>query len=307
MSACENNNFSPIKFQVTFVYNNGMMNSQVQVAAGNAVPTPSDPRKTNYFFRGWYTDSYLNNKYDFSKPVLKNITLYAKYEIDAKEITNKISTDYIRGIVKIYNKSYNEFLFIETSSSTSQGSGFCFRVNNGYYYILTNCHVAKKNSSYDKQKFTIVDYQGKQYEGHLYKNSKKSSSAIAASYDLACLYFKPSSTNVKALTLAAKDPKIQEDLISIGAPHGQSNSVTFGKLLKYSQITLTNTPKSQSNVTFDVIWHNAASDSGSSGGPILNANLEVVGVEYAQSLTTTDEFAIPAEKVREFLNNYFYS
>lgn len=295
------------KHQVTFVYNNGTASSKVVVKDGKTVSTPKDPKKTNYIFSGWYTESSLINKYDFSKPITKNLTLYAKYEIDALTLTNKISTDLIKGVVKIYNKSYNTFLGIETSSATSQGSGFCFHIQGGYYYVLTNCHVAKKDSSYDKQKFTIEDYQGKTYEGYLYKNPNKSVSAIAASYDLACLYFKPSSTNVKKLSIVSTNPGSTDDVISIGAPHGQSNSITFGKVVDYRKVTLSNTSTSLSNVTFDVICHNAYADSGSSGGPLLNSNLNVVGVHYAGSKSTSREFAIPAVKVQEFLRNYVYN
>lgn len=295
------------KYQVTFVYNNGAVNSKVFVEKGKTVPTPKDPKKTNYLFSGWYKDSSLTNKYDFSKPVTQNIILYAKYEIDATTLTNKISTDLIKGVVKIYNKSYDTFLGFETSFSTSQGSGFCFHIQNGYYYVLTNCHVAKKSSSYDKQEFIIEDYQGKTYEGYLYKNPNKSVKAIAASYDLACLYFKTSSTNVKKLSIVSNNPCVNDDVISIGAPKGQSNSITYGKLIDYEQISLSNTPKSSSNVTFDVIYHNANANSGSSGGPLLNADLNVVGVNYAASQSTNRVYAIPAVKVNEFLEKYVYN
>lgn len=294
------------KHQVTFVYNNGINSSTVVVEDGKTVSTPNNPQKTNYIFGGWYTDSSLINRYDFSKPVTKDLTLYARYEIDAVTITNKISTDLIKGIVKIYNKSYNTVLGIETSSSTAQGSGFCFHIQDGYYYVLTNCHVAQKNSSYDKQKYTIEDYQGKTYEGYLYKNPNKSISAIAASYDLACLYFKPSSTNVKKLSIVSSNPVSSDDVISLGAPKDQSNSITYGSIYGYRKVTLNNTSTSLSNVKFEVIYHNAFINNGSSGGPLLNANLNVIGVNYAGN-SSGDGFAIPAIKVREFLTNYVYN
>ena len=295
------------KYQVSFVYNNGTNSSKVLVEEGKTVSTPNDPQKTNYLFRGWYTESSLINRYDFSKPVTKNLTLYAKYEIDAVSLTNKISTDTIKGVVKIYNKNYKTFLGIETSSVTYQGSGFCFHIQNGYYYVLTNCHVAEKDSSYDKQKYTIEDYQGNTYEGYLYVHPNNSVSAIAASYDLACLYFKPTSTNVKSLPLASINPASNEDVISVGAPKGQSNFITFGNIINYQKITLSDTSSSSSNVTFDVIYHNAYVDHGSSGGPVFNANLNVVGVNYAGSASSKRGCAIPLQKINEFLRKYVYS
>ncbi len=292
--------------KVSFIYNNGTATSTVVVENGKTVSTPKDPQKTNYIFSGWYTESLFINKYDFSKSVDRDLTLYAKYEVDAVTITNKISTDTIKGVVKIYNKSYNTFLGIETSSSTSQGSGFCFYTQSGYYYILTNCHVAKKDSSYDKQKFTIEDYQGKTYEGYLYQNTNKTYSAISPSYDLACLWFKPSSTNVKKLSFANGNPSFYEDVISLGAPRSQSNAITYGNVSDYRKITLSNTSVSRSNVTFDVICHDAYINNGSSGGPLLNTNLKVVGVNYAGD-SSGFGYAIPIEKVQEFLRKYFYN
>lgn len=298
------------KYCVTFVYNNNTANKVVTVNKGATVQTPNDPTKANYIFTGWYTDKTFYNKYDFSKAVTQSFTLYAAYELDATTITNEISRNTIRGIVKIYNKSYNSFLGIETSSSTAQGSGFCFHIQNGYYYVLTNCHVAKKNDSYSNQKITIEDYQGNSYTGYIYKNSNKSYEAIAASYDLACLYFKPTSTNVKALSISS-DPSISDDVVSLGAPKGQSNFITFGSVNTYKKVTLSNTSTSQSNVQFEVIEHTAWIDGGSSGGPLLNANLQVVGVNYAGSDKTQTSvnrsYAIPASSVNEFLRSYVYN
>ena len=171
---------------------------------------------------------------------------------------------------------------------------------------MTNCHVAKKNSSYDNQKFTIEDYQGKTYEGYLYKNPNKSVSAIAASYDLACLYFKPSSTNVKNLSIVSNNPVSNDDVISLGAPKSQSNSITYGNIYDYRKVTLSETSKALSNVTFEVIYHNAFINNGSSGGPLLDANLSVVGVNYAGNSSGIG-YAIPAEKVKEFLKYYVYN
>lgn len=41
-------------------------------------PTPTDP---DYVFMGWYADKYYQNLYDFSKPVGKDLTLYAQWAL----------------------------------------------------------------------------------------------------------------------------------------------------------------------------------------------------------------------------------
>ena len=41
-------------------------------------PTPTD---TDYVFMGWYADKYYQNLFDFSKPVGKDLTLYAQWAL----------------------------------------------------------------------------------------------------------------------------------------------------------------------------------------------------------------------------------
>ncbi len=294
------------KVDVTFVFNNGERYFIQTVEKGSSVSMPKDPKKKNYLFIGWYSDPLLCDRYDFSQQVTTDIILYASYKIDALSITNKVSTDIIKGVVKVYNTSYNSILGITTSGVVSQGSGFCFHIQNGYYYILTNCHVARKEDGYDKQEFTIEDYLGNTYEASLYKNPSKSNSAISANYDLACLYFKPSSTAIKKLTMSSYNPFRGDDIISLGAPRGQSNYITFGKINYYTQITIDCKP-AESNVQFNVVSHNAHLSNGSSGGPIIDSNLNVVGVNYGGKKDDSCGYAIPIEKVREFLNKYVYS
>ena len=290
--------FPPQKYKITFINNNGKQNTYKYIEKGKKIENPPSPTKTNCIFDTWYQDKNYKNKYDFSKSVSSNLTLYAKYQIDGVTITNKISTDIMKSIVKVYSKSYNTFLGIEKESVISQGSGFCFRINNGCYYVLTNCHVAQKKSSYDKQTITIEDYQGNTYDAYIYNN------AISPSYDLACLYFQPNSTNVKSINIVSLNPLIDEDIISLGAPKGQNNTITFGNLINYKKGSLST---ESSKVTFNVICHNAYINNGSSGGPILNTNLNVVGLNYAGTEDSQYGFSIPAEKINEFLDYYVYA
>ncbi len=300
-----------IYYTVTINYNNGRQNEEINVKEGETFETPRDPYKSKYIFIGWYTNKYLYNKYDFSQKITRDIEIYAGYSLDSTYITNEISTKYIRGVVKIYNKSYNTFLGIETESITGTGSGFCFNISqNGYYYIMTNCHVAKKKSGYDKQELIIEDYLGNLYDGYLYQNPNKNYEAISSSYDLAVLYFVPKSTNVIKLDLGFS-PNEGDDIISLGAPKGQSNHITYGSVLDYRKITLTNTATYLSNVKFDVIAHTSFTNNGSSGGPLLDVNLKVVGVNYAGSSNSTPNnaksYAVPIAKVRNFLYDYYYN
>lgn len=307
LASCYNPINSFKEYNVTFNLNDDEQNVKtVTVFGGKTVSQIEDPIKENYKFIGWYTDSSFNNKYDFSNSINHDLTLYAKYELDAVSVTNKISTDLIKGVVKVYNRCYNtNFFGVEKDYMLSQGSGFCFYDDSGTYYFLTNCHVAVKNKSFDKQKYSIEDYQGNSYDAYLYKNPQTNISAISADYDLACMYIKTSSTNIKSLVMSNENPISNDDVISIGSPNGQSNTITYGKVLRYDYVNV-NSEEYESNVKFKSIYHNAYIDHGSSGGPLLNSKLKVCGVNFAGSEDGSNSVSIPISNVNEFLNKFVY-
>ena len=288
---------------VNLCYNNGKTDGLIAVNAGETVKTPADPKKENYIFVGWYSDAALTKKYDFSKPVTQEITLYAGYELDGVALTNTISTETLKGVVTIYNKNYNTL----DSGLTAQGSGFCFHVQENVYYILTNCHVARKQDGYLFQEFTVEDYRGHRYTAELYSNYEKRGDAISADYDLACLYFQADECLIEALEMTDSNLAVGENVISLGAPKNQSNSITYGKLLDYTPLTLSDGLVEASNVKFEVMATTACSNNGSSGGPMLSDKLAVVGVLYAGNTSTSRSYAVPIEKVKEFLNAYVYN
>ena len=296
-------------WKVTFV-NGSDRSNVIYVNDGDRVTMPSDPVKNNYVFIGWFSDYSCTRRYDFSKSVHSDLTLYAKFELDASKITNEISQNTMKSIVKIECQYYKEMLWgliKYDKSGWYSGSGFCFSENDGYYYILTNCHVIKGPTGYDKMEIKVTDYKDNEYTAYLYNNPNTKKDAISPEYDLACIYFKSNDTEVQPLKVLSTDPKVGDDVIAIGYPGRQNNTIAFGKVAQYCKVTLSDTPKYESNVTFDVIQHSAYTKGGSSGGPILNSNLQVIGVHYAGSTTYEDiHYAIPANKVTEFLNEYVY-
>lgn len=297
-------------FTVTFRYSDGSVFKTSEVKYGETVAMPLDPFMENYTFVGWFLYKTGTARYDFSKGVTESFSLYAHFELDAAGITNEISRNTMKSVVSIRMKYYNTFLgFIETDTLYGgPASGFCFAINDDCYYILTNCHVAVKHPDYQHIEYTITDYKGNEYTGYLYHNPNKSESAISPDYDLACLYFKASSSEVEELDLVKANPKILDDVILLGTPDHQTNSITYGKVRGYEIITLDNCEEYESNVKFEVIRHDAGTKGGSSGGPLLNSELKVIGVNYAgQTGGGPRGYAIPIERVWEFLNKYVYN
>ena len=295
------------KYAVTFAYNNGQPDTASVVNEGKTIAAPTSPDKSNYVFDGWYDSRTGGAKFDFSKPITKNVALYAKFKLDENKINDKIFTELIKGIVKIRNVRYGVTSGSASYPSTAEGLGFCFRVSNGNYYILTNNSVAYKGPSYENQKITVEDYKGKTYEGYVYKNPNKSFRAAAAAYDLACIYFRSSSTDVESLNFSKTAPYVNEDVITLGSLKTQNSNIVYGSIGEFKKVTVTELPTTQSNVQFDVINHNAFIDQGLSGAPLFNADLQVVGVNYAVNSDSKTGFAIPVEKIYEFLSEYVYN
>lgn len=78
-------NSSSYDYTVRFDSNGGSSVASKHVDRNEKVREPKEPTRKGYVFVGWYTDKALKNEYDFSEPVKKSFTLYAKWEKEAIE------------------------------------------------------------------------------------------------------------------------------------------------------------------------------------------------------------------------------
>ena len=203
-----------------------------------------------------------------------------------------------------FNKKINETL--------SQGSGVVFEktaLENGecIYYLLTNNHVIHKQVGF----YSHFDYSVRDCYGQIYQAEVV---ALDPNYDLAVVAF-TSKQVYKVLDFASKNPVTGDRVVSIGQPLGIINAVTEGKVEKYLSVTLPGAngevDEGVSNVQFNVIKHNAPINSGSSGGVLLDENYKICGINYAAAVVEgsyefVSGYAIPVEKVKQFLNEKFY-
>ncbi len=67
------------QFTIKFETNGGSPVANVIVKKNETLTAPANPTKEGFIFGGWYTDKALTAKYDFSTPVTKSFTLYAKW------------------------------------------------------------------------------------------------------------------------------------------------------------------------------------------------------------------------------------
>ena len=77
ISGCIFNN----TYKVTFVMGGERENITYDVKSQNTITEIPDTTYENYIFLGWYTDSEFNNKFDFTKSITQDTTIYARYSI----------------------------------------------------------------------------------------------------------------------------------------------------------------------------------------------------------------------------------
>jgi len=96
MAACntnENSTSDKDKYTVTFAYNYSDAGNYKEVEVSTdadgftIVDEPTDPTRTNYEFKGWYTDSSCTTAVDFENNIESNVTYYAKWEQTAATVT----------------------------------------------------------------------------------------------------------------------------------------------------------------------------------------------------------------------------
>ena len=75
-------------YSVSFDPNNGTSVAVLTAEYGDFVKKPEDPVKEGFTFKGWYMDEALSREFNFYDPVTANITVYAKWEEDAKTSTD---------------------------------------------------------------------------------------------------------------------------------------------------------------------------------------------------------------------------
>ena len=69
-------------YTITFVVDDKI--EQTKVLENDTIKEPKIPKKENYLFLGWYLDNKL---YDFNTPIIKDITLIAKYELNVVTVS----------------------------------------------------------------------------------------------------------------------------------------------------------------------------------------------------------------------------
>lgn len=176
--------------------------------------------------------------------------------------------------------------WMDSTSSESAGSGIVF---DGNGYIVTNQHVIEGGT-----KIMVSLPNGKKSEAKIVGQDAKT--------DLAVL--KVNETGLTTAKFGDSDAiRVGDSVIAIGNPLGEkfAGSVTSGIVsAKQREMTM---QESGYTRTYNVIQTDASINPGSSGGALLNANGEVIGINTLKiSSAEGMGFAIPINEAKTIID-----
>ncbi len=171
--------------------------------------------------------------------------------------------------------------------SGSEGAGFIYRKDG---YVITNDHVVS-----GADQVTVVLNDGREFKGAVKR---------APEWDVAVI--KIEANDLPTLGMSDSKSVLPGQMVmAIGSPYGLENSVTFGHVsaVKRENAVPDNVMTGQTERFYpDLIQTDAAINVGNSGGPLVNIDGQVVGMNSSIFTKTGGSngiaFAIPSNEVR---------
>lgn len=194
------------------------------------------------------------------------------------------------------SKIYDAVVYVDAYSNKENigsGTGFFYKVDNQYGYILTNEHIVR-----DADKVKIVLSTDEEVEAKILGREEY--------LDLAVLRINKKVVPLVALIGSSEKMNVGDTIFTVGAPLGYNyrGSVTSGVLSGKNRMVSFNVfDKEDNNWVMEVLQIDASINRGNSGGPLVNVNGEVVGIctmKLANDNVEGMGFAIPIE----FAMNY---
>lgn len=188
------------------------------------------------------------------------------------------------------DKIYDAVVLIQCYQSdelASSGTGFVYKTDSNYGYILTNSHVVS-----DMEKVTVM-----------FSNDEEATVEVLGkdSYlDLAVLRVDKKYVSLVANIGSSETVSLGDSVFTVGAPMGYDyrGSVTSGVLSGKDRMVSVRVSSSSNDWVMRVLQIDASINPGNSGGPLLNINGEVIGICSMKLVDSDIEgmgFAIPIE------------
>lgn len=233
--------------------------------------------------------------------------IYCNYFLNTKSTTETVTKDVTindTGIAESVSKVYDSVVVVETyvdGQLYATGTGFVYKTDDKYGYILTNNHVIESGTEIkvvftDKTEETVKVVGSDSYS------------------DIALLAVSKDAVISVAEIGSSEDIKVGDTTFAVGAPLDSavySWTVTRGILSGKNRLVEVSTSSSNyfasSSYLMEVLQTDTAINSGNSGGPLCNANGEVIGITNMKIASSSVEgmgFAIPIETATDYADKF---
>ena len=227
------------------------------------------------------------------------------YFYPAKFISSTTTTKLVKdvniidtGLSEAVDKIYDAVVVVETYKNdtlSASGTGFVYKNEDDKGYILTNNHVISGGT-----KICVIFTNGKRIEADVLGSDSYADIAVLGidSFD-----------DMQVASLgSSEDAKVGDTVFAVGAPLDSAYSwtVTRGILSgkdRLIEVSSSQTSSSTADWVMSAIQTDAAINSGNSGGPLANANGEVIGITSLKLVKSGVEgmgFAIPIEAALQY-------
>jgi serine protease Do len=247
-------------------------------------------------------DSLQKTTTDFKSDTNRNISRSRQTAITraVQEVSPAVVSITVTEVVQsgrrvAYNEFYNRFFSVPVEREfSSMGSGFIISRDG---YVVTNQHVASKNA----EEIVVSLPDGSQYEAELVGADELA--------DLALLKIRADREFPTVEFGNSDSVLVGEWVMAVGNPFGlfeaAKPSVTVGVISAVNRDFRPNPNKPR--VYIDMIQTDAAINQGNSGGPLVNGQGEVIGVNTFIYTGGTSNgfvglgFAIPSNRVKKII------
>ncbi len=196
---------------------------------------------------------------------------------------------------KVAAATANAVVTIESKSDQEgmQGSGV---VIDSRGYIVTNNHVISEAANNPSQfKTTVVFNDGKEVPANLVGRDPKTDLAVLKVDNV---------DNLAVAQLGDSDKvRVGDEVLAAGAPLGLRSTVTHGIISALHRPVPLSGEGSDTDTVIDALQTDASINHGNSGGPLIDMNSQVIGINTAgKSLSDSASglgFAIPINEAKE--------
>lgn len=231
-----------------------------------------------------------------NKPSLKNVitTNRKTNETVVSKKTIEEESDLKNAISKVYNSVV--YIQVEVMSrmgtQAASGSGFVYKKDSKFAYILTNNHVIE-----DANKIVVTYIDGSEAEAEVVGKDEFS--------DVAVLKVKADTVLAVAELGSSDEAEIGDTVFTVGAPLGKEYMGTITKgivsgINRKVKVTLNN-----GSYLMETIQTDATINSGNSGGPLCNISGQVIGITSSKLVGEGVEgmgFSIPIDTVNAIID-----